>query len=41
MDSLVSPQNDSISILWNGAIGTYDLQVVEMTPTVVREHQAL
>ena len=30
MDSLVSPQNDSISILWNGAIGTYDLQVVEI-----------
>ena len=25
MDSLVSPQNDSVSILWNGAIGTYDL----------------
>ena len=30
MDSLVSPQNDSVSILWNGAIGTYDLQVVEI-----------
>ena len=42
MDSLVSPQNDSISILWNGAIGTYDLQVVEIdsngcegTPSIV------
>ena len=30
MDSLVSPQNDSISILWNGALGTYDLQVFEI-----------
>lgn len=30
MDSLVSAQNDSVSILWNGAIGTYDLQVVEI-----------
>ena len=42
MDSLVSPQNDSVSILWNGAIGTYDLQVVEIdsngcegTPSIV------
>tara|TARA_X000000950_G_scaffold55371_1_gene66281 strand:+ start:974 stop:2467 length:1494 start_codon:yes stop_codon:yes gene_type:complete len=42
MDSLVSPQNDSISIVWNGAVGTYDLQVIEIdsngcegTPSIV------
>ena len=42
MDSLVSPQNDSISIEWNGALGNYNLQVVEIdsngcegTPSIV------
>ena len=35
MDSLVSSQNDSISIEWNGALGTYNLQVIEIDLSVL------